>query len=131
MKEIDIACIIDDDPIYVYGAKRVMELANFCKSYLIFHDGEDALKQLSTLVQKGDENALPDIILLDLNMPIMDGWEFLEEFSKVYCKKEITIYIVSSSVNPKDLERAREFSRVSSYVIKPITMEKLKEIVSK
>jgi len=129
MKKIDIACIIDDDPIYVFGAKRVMELSKFCESYLIFHNGEDALNQLSAIIEAGDEEALPDLILLDLNMPIMDGWQFLDEFSKIPCCKEITIYIVSSSVNPVDVEKAKEYSKVSDYLIKPITMKKLKELL--
>ncbi|MFZ6052644.1 response regulator [Halocola ammonii] len=129
MKKIDIACIIDDDPIYVFGAKRVMELADFCKSYLIFHNGEDALNQLSALIEKGDQEALPDLILLDLNMPIMDGWQFLEEFSRIPCCKKITIFIVSSSVNPSDIEKAKEYSQVSDYLIKPVTMQRLKEVL--
>jgi CheY-like chemotaxis protein len=129
MKKIDIACIIDDDPIYVFGAKRTMELTKFCKSYLIFQNGEDALDKLSALILHDELNKLPDVILLDLNMPIMDGWEFLEEFTRIPCKKAVTIYIVSSSIDPADVERAKKYSSVSNYLIKPITMDSLKTLI--
>jgi CheY-like chemotaxis protein len=102
MSKIDIACIIDDDPIYVFGAKRMMELADFCNSY---------------------------IILLDINMPIMDGWQFLDEFVKIESHKLITIYIVSSSIDPQDIKRAKKYQNISNYIVKPITIKKLKTIM--
>ena len=67
MKKIDIACIVDDDPIFVYGAKRMMELADFCNGFMIFNNGHDALHKLKALIESNHN--LPDLILLDLNMP--------------------------------------------------------------
>ena len=128
MKRIDIACIIDDDPIFVFGAKKIMSLIDFCNSLLVFRNGKEALSNLKTIITNNEK--LPDVILLDLNMPILDGWQFLEEFVKIRCKKEIIIYIVSSSVDPEDVYRAKSFENVSDYIVKPISIEKLKKVLA-
>ncbi len=127
MKKIDIACIIDDDPIFIYGVKKIMELINFSKSLMIFKNGEDALNGLKKIVSSNQK--LPDVILLDLNMPILDGWQFLDEFVTIPCKKKIVIYIVSSSVDPEDILKAKSYELVSDYIVKPVTVEKLKDIL--
>lgn len=127
MKKIDIACIVDDDPIFVYGAKRLMELADFCNGFLIFNNGHDALFKLKSLIKSGE--GLPDLILLDLNMPIMDGWQFLDNFTKIETDKKIIIYIVSSSIDPVDTEKAKQYSIVSNFVVKPISADKVVEIM--
>ncbi|TSE09172.1 response regulator [Aquimarina algiphila] len=127
MKKIDIACIIDDDTIFIYGVKKVMQLTEVCNNFLIYRDGKEALDALTSLVTSNEK--LPDIILLDLNMPVLDGWQFLEEFVKVHVPKKILIYIVSSSVDPSDILKAKSYEIVSNYIVKPITMEKLVSLV--
>jgi len=129
MKKVDIACIIDDDPVFVFGTKRIMKLANFCEKFMVFHNGEDAINHLKPIIE-ANLPSLPDVILLDLNMPIMDGWQFLEEFIEIPCKKEITIYIVTSSIDPEDIEKAKQYDKISNYLIKPISSEKLQQILS-
>lgn len=129
MKKVDIACIIDDDPIFVFGTKKIMKLANFCNGFMVFHNGEEALNHLKPIIES-NSNSLPDIILLDLNMPIMDGWQFLDEFVKIPCEKKILIYIVTSSIDPTDMEKAQDYDKVSNYLIKPISTERLQEILS-
>ncbi|WP_062055425.1 response regulator [Aquimarina longa] len=127
MKKIDIACIIDDDPIFIFGVKKVMSLAGACNNFLIYRNGKEALDALSSLISANEK--LPDIILLDLNMPILDGWQFLERFVKVPVPKKVIIYIVSSSVDPKDVLRAKSYAMVSNYIVKPITMDKLMSVL--
>jgi len=129
MKRIDIACIIDDDPIFVFGIKKVMELINFCEGIMVFKNGQEALNNLSAIISAKEE--LPDVILLDLNMPVLDGWQFLDEFIKIPCEKEILIYVVSSSVDPEDVLRAKSYEGVSDYIVKPISVKKLKEVLYK
>ncbi len=127
MKKIDVACIIDDDPIFIFGAKRMMELANFCNSFMIFNNGQEAINNLKPIMLTGEK--IPEVILLDINMPIMDGWQFLDEFIQIESHKEVTIYIVSSSIDPADLQRAKKYESISNYVVKPITAETLKNIL--
>jgi len=127
MKRIDIACVIDDDPIFVFGIKKVMQLINFCEGIMVFKNGQDALNNLRAIISAKEK--LPDVILLDLNMPILDGWQFLDEFVKIPCEKEILIYVVSSSVDPEDVLRAKSYEGVSDYIVKPISVAKLKEVL--
>ena len=129
MKKIDIACIIDDDPIFVFSAKKIMQMSKMCNGFLVFHNGHEALQNLKAIISSNQQN-LPDVILLDLNMPVMDGWEFLEEFIKIPTQKEIIIYIVTSSVDPEDVIKARSYDKVSNYIIKPISMESLKVLMT-
>ncbi|MDB9754740.1 response regulator [Winogradskyella sp.] len=128
MSKIDIACIIDDDPIFVFGAKRMMELVDFCESFMLFKNGREALNTLAPLLISG--NDIPELILLDINMPIMDGWQFLDEFTQIETHKLITIYIVSSSIDPADMNRVDKYKSVTNYIIKPISMEVLRQIMT-
>ncbi|WP_299255782.1 response regulator [uncultured Aquimarina sp.] len=127
MRRIDIACVIDDDPIFVFGIKKVMQLIDFCEGIMVFKNGQEALNNLRAIISAKEK--LPDVILLDLNMPILDGWQFLDEFVKIPCEKEILIYVVSSSVDPEDVLRAKSFEGVSDYIVKPISVAKLKEVL--
>jgi DNA-binding NarL/FixJ family response regulator len=70
MKKIDIACIIDDDPIFIFGTKRLMQLAGYCNNFLVYNNGEEALAGLKTLVTNGQN--VPDVILLDIHA--RNGW---------------------------------------------------------
>ena len=126
MRKVDTACIIDDDPIYVFGTRLLMEDVDFCNDIMVFEDGKQALDTLKPRLLSGEN--LPDIILLDINMPVMDGWQFLDEFTKIPSPKKITIYMVTSSVDQMDAERAKAYEAVSDYVVKPLSLKKLQEI---
>ncbi|MHA7056200.1 response regulator [Aquimarina sp. M1] len=128
MKKFNVACVIDDDPIFVFGVKRVMQVIDFCNTIMVFRNGQEALDNLSAIISK--KESLPDVIILDLNMPILDGWQFLDEFTKIPCEKKITIYIASSSVDPEDTLRAKSYEMVSNYIVKPISIDVLKDILN-
>lgn len=121
MKYITTCCIIDDDPIFIYGTKRIMREINFAENIIVYNNGQEALDGLFALIK--DEDSMPEIMFLDLNMPIMSGWEFLDEFKnyKSNNSKKIIIYIISSSVDPRDLERVKDYNEVTNYILKPIT----------
>lgn len=127
MKKIDIACIVDDDPIYVLATKKVMDIAGFSNSIMVFTNGKIALDSLHAIIK--EKAQMPDVILLDLNMPVMDGWEFLDEFIKIEQSNKTTIFIVSSSINPEDITRAKTYENVKNYIIKPITDKALEKIM--
>ena len=128
MKKIKCACVIDDDPICTYWTKKMMDELMFSEDILIFENGQDAIEGLKNIIARGEQ--LPEVILLDLNMPIMDGWQFLESYRQVKPGKSPTIYMVSSSVAPEDVERARQTSEINDYIVKPITRDKLGEALS-
>lgn len=129
MGKAAIICVIDDDDIYQFTVTRTIKAHNIAKKILVFSDGEQALEFFKDNIS--NEDHLPDIIFLDLNMPIMDGWQFLEEYIKLKPRvgKKITVYLVTSSVDPADTERAKKISAVSDYLIKPIKPEQLKDLV--
>lgn len=127
MAKIELACIIDDDPIFVYGAKRIMKLAEFAESFMVFHNGYDALVNLSRIIESGERS--PDLILLDLNMPVLDGWQFLDKFVTIPAAKDIVVYIITSSISQADRSKAENYGLSSRYIVKPITPEDLTQII--
>lgn len=129
MNKIDTTCIIDDDPIFVYGTKRVMKEVDFTEKIVVYNNGQDAIDGLTETVNNGDN--IPPVVFLDLNMPIMNGWEFLEEFNKLpeEAIAGVTIYIVSSSIDPRDLEKVKQFNVVNNYIVKPVTPKDLEAIM--
>ncbi len=133
MKQIiDLACIIDDDATYVNLVKRIIETKQLCNNLLVFSNGKEAFDYFNAILTNLSQEHIPEIILLDLNMPIMDGWEFLEKFLTIQNEFEtpITLYVVSSSINPNDIEKAKEISLVSNYLVKPVRLDELEAIFS-
>ncbi len=129
-KLVELACIIDDDDIYINLIKRIIETRKLCENLIVFKNGKQSLDYFESLLQDTDEDKIPDIILIDLNMPIMDGWEFIEQFTKIKNRfnKSITLYIVSSSINPIDIDRAKSLNTIKDYLVKPIVMNQLESI---
>jgi CheY-like chemotaxis protein len=127
MRKINNAWIIDDDKILSYVLQRMMGSADFCQNIEIFQNGKEAINQLFSI--KKTPEALPDIILLDLNMPVMDGWQFLDEFEKIPLDKKITLYIVSSSIDIQDHTKAKKYKTVSDFLIKPIGKKQIEQMI--
>lgn len=129
MKSIETLALIDDDETYQFIAAHTIESLDLVETLRIFSDGKEAIDFLESHLNQPKQ--IPDIILLDLNMPIMDGWEFLEHYLilRPNIGKKIQLYIVSSSVNPADLERAESISAVTDYFVKPLTRDKLRSIL--
>ena len=123
MEKIDIACLIDDDQMYTYLLSKQMRLINFCDSIIVFNDGDEALRYLRPIIET--PATLPSVILLDINMPVLDGWQFLDEFTKFNIAKKITIYIVSSSIDKNDHIKASSYKEITNFYVKPITNDDL------
>lgn len=120
MKKIAIVSIIDDDAFFQFATKRMLEASQKVENILQFHDGEQAIEYF--IANKENEEKTPDLVFLDLNMPYMDGWQFLDEFTVNEFKKElITIYICTSSTNKFDKERFQTYPKLKGYLIKPIS----------
>lgn len=127
---LDTVYLIDDDEIYHIITERRMQSVNFCKHIRKAMDGEKGLELLN---QEPPEDPANSVILLDLNMPYLDGWGFLDSYQKTAPGKyRLPVIIVSSSVDEEDINRAAEYECVIRYMNKPLipeSMDIIQEIV--
>jgi two-component system, chemotaxis family, chemotaxis protein CheY len=125
-----IVALVDDDKIFQLTASKTIKALQLSDNILQFENGEEALKYLVENAKTPD--TLPDIIFLDINMPFVDGWMFLQDYAglKDNLAKDITIIMVSSSIDPRDIHRARSIPEVQEYVIKPVSREKFIELLN-
>ncbi len=123
-------CIIDDDEIFALSSKKTLRKENFSDNILYYSGGQEALDGLVGLVVENIK--LPSIIFLDLNMPKRDGWSFLEEFEKLPENQieHIQIYITSSFISPKLMEKAKAYKMVKDYIVKPLTETEINKIIT-
>lgn len=107
MKKVSCIFIVDDDPISVFGIKKMLKSVVICNDIQIFQNGHEAYEAMKDRQAKG--KLIPDVIFLDINMPIMDGWDFLEKFISMDIKRHIVINLITSSIDPLDYEKWRSF----------------------
>ena len=121
--------VIDDDAIYQTIINKLIQKSGVFSVLSSFINGKEAIIALNNSLENDD--SIPDIILLDINMPVMDGWEFMEEIKRIKSKisKKIIIYIVSSSIALEDRNKSKTFTDIIGYIPKPITVADLLSIV--
>lgn len=124
MSKIDLTYIIDDDKIFTFVLKKILEKNKNFNQILDFKNGEEVLLMLTL------HNFKPDVILLDINMPVIDGWQFLEALEKLPNKEQYKIFIMSSSIDKTDIEKSKTFSTVVDFISKPINNEKLNKLIN-
>ena len=122
MKQINLIYVIEDDPITQYLMEQHFSFYPAIQSVLYFDNGAVALESLK-------KNTIPDLIFLDLNMPIMDGWEFLDAIQYHKAFNSIPIYIMTSSINTNDETRAANYPSVQGYHTKPFNEEVIQLII--
>jgi len=125
-----IVALVDDDKIFQFTASRTIKALALTEKILQFENGEEALKYLVENAKK--EENLPDYIFLDINMPFVDGWMFLQDFTGLTenLAKKICIFMVSSSIDPRDIQRAKGIPEVKQYITKPVSREKFIELLN-
>lgn len=128
MPPYTLAMLIDEDEIDNIINQKIIESNNFCENIMVYQTGGDALEYLRTNANNPD--ALPDLIFLDINMPIMDGFQFLEEFEKLAepILEKCKIIMLSSSISPRDIDRAASNRFVKKYLNKPLNSRYLQAI---
>ena len=128
-KKLNTILLIDDDLTINYLHNRLIKKLAIAEHIILAKNGIEGITAFLELNERlhASETA---VIFLDLNMPIMNGWEFLEKLSKA--KNEITlqykIYILSSTINPDDKKKAKSHALVSGFLSKPLTKEHLEQL---
>lgn len=121
--------LVDDDEINNFISIKLIKKAIDNTAISACLNGRFAIEELVE-IQKHDPSLLPDFILLDINMPIMNGWEFLDEYKRLNIDPQgkSKIYIISSSVFSNDINKARSYPLVKNFISKPLSVDKIKEM---
>ncbi len=119
--------LVDDDQLNnLINSRIITKFTDFTVES--FTSGKDGLKYLSTC----DPESFPEVIFLDINMPVMDGWEFLEEYEKIHetLQPKCNVIMLTSSIDFTDIEKSRKYKTVKEFMSKPLTLESLKVVAS-
>lgn len=122
--------LIDDDPATNLYHKIIIREGGWAEKTIVVNDGEEAMAYLEQPF--GEENPRPNLIFLDINMPRMNGWEFLEAYKNLTPEQqaENIVIMLSTSCNPDDLQRAKANPFINEYRSKPLTDEILAELLA-
>lgn len=131
---LDLILCVDDDPITLMLCKMVIKKSEFAQELITAQNGEEALNYFDDLKLNNLGNEIkhyPQLIFLDLNMPVMGGWEFLDSFSKEDYRelfKDCKVIVLSSTIDPADITKAKTYPMVMDFMSKPITKEMLDDL---
>ena len=133
---LDLILCVDDDPITLMLCKKVIRKSSFANEIITANNGEEAIQffdKIKQNISKNETPNLPQLILLDLNMPIMGGWEFLDCFStETYAEfNSVKVVILSSTIDPEDLNNAKKYPVVIDFLPKPVTTSMLEYLANK
>ncbi|APA64885.1 response regulator [Maribacter sp. 1_2014MBL_MicDiv] len=130
MKNNINVCIIDDDDVFQYTILHTLQVHKSVNHIIPFTDGAEAMTFLKANINNDQE--LPDVIFLDINMPVMDGYGFMQQYENLIpnLAKKITVYILSSSVDLVDFDKTKKINQVTDYIVKPIRDNQLTRILA-
>ena len=130
MKQSTRLAVVDDDEVFQLIIRKQIEMNDLKCEIVQFLNGKDILDFL--IENHDNQQDLPDIIMLDVNMPIMDGWEFLDTYRDLSpdIRKKIRLYMVTSSVIQSDIDKAKRDKNILRFISKPISNQQLAEILS-
>ncbi|RZK41333.1 MAG: response regulator [Pedobacter sp.] len=119
--------VIDDDDINIFIIKKIVEKTGFNIDMVSRSNGQQAIDYLTETI--AEKKALPRLVLIDINMPVMNGWEFIEAYDTLGIEDKVDMYILSSSVYENDIEKTKSYSAVKGFISKPLSMERLTELI--
>ncbi|SDC66625.1 Response regulator receiver domain-containing protein [Algoriphagus faecimaris] len=120
MIHFDAIFLVDDDPINNLINKRLLKKMNFSENIYEFLEAEQALENIAQI--PSDSSIM---VFLDINMPVMNGWEFLNQYLEKFQNRKDKIVILSSSIDYQDRQRAFDYEVVSGFLEKPLTLDKI------
>ena len=131
MKRLHTILLVDDDAPTLFLNKLVIEDLDCTDRVLTAENGRQAIDMLTEKID--DEFLCPDLILLDINMPIINGWEFMDKYQILSAeqKAKIVVVMLTTSLNPDDRSRAESIEDIKDFVSKPLDEITLKDIIEK
>jgi CheY-like chemotaxis protein len=133
-RKLNCVLLVDDDEGHNYLTRLVIEEAAAARHIRAVWNGSEAIDYLAgkgAFAENDEKYPKPDLILLDINMPVMDGWDFIEEYRRLEDsrKSRTMIVILTTSSNPDDRERARRIPDIADFRVKPLTPQAIDEVV--
>ncbi|RZK49643.1 MAG: response regulator [Pedobacter sp.] len=120
--------VIDDDDINIFIIRKIVEKTGVPIEMVSRNNGQQAIDYLKDAI--ASQLDLPQLVLIDINMPVMNGWEFIEAYQDLNIEQPVNMYILSSSVYENDIEKTKTYPLVKGFISKPLSMERLNELIN-
>lgn len=134
IKKVNAVMLIDDNEIDNLINQKMIESVNMTDNIFIHSGAKSALEYLRNIekIKASGETFLPEFIFLDIDMPLMDGFQFVDEFEKLsdFTKNYCKVILLTSSLDPKDITKSKKNSYILRYLNKPLTQDSLRKLVS-
>lgn len=127
MNRYSLVLIIDDSEMDNFLNKTILETMNYCDKVITYTNPATALEYLKSSLQENNPSKIPNLVFLDINMPLMTGFEFLDEFLKLPQEllSGIKFYMISSSEDPEDVQKTKKYKQIIKYLNKPLDKNEL------
>ena len=118
--------VIDDDDINIFIIKKIVEKTGYNVDMTAKTNGQLAIDYVKEII---DTPNFPNLILIDINMPVLNGWEFIEAYELLGNTRKVDMYMLSSSVYENDIEKAKSYKTVKGFISKPLSIDRLIELL--